>query len=158
MRKTPIAVAAMSILAVPMGIAHANQSGSYTATLGGETIGQGTYVKCSEFSSYGADGGPGVKVAVGRGANGDYGVETSFWGTANIGNEGPEVYQVSLNPLTGADSTSPGYVRWAAGPDNDQSQATVVQSDNTYRITGTAAPVYQPGKTPLPFEFEVTCP
>jgi Mycobacterium 19 kDa lipoprotein antigen len=152
MKKTLIAAAAVSILAAPMAVANANQSGSYTATLGGETIGQGTNVKCSPFASYGANGGPGVKITVGRGT------ETSFWGETNIGNDGPEVYSVSLNPLSGENSTSPGYVRWAAGPDNDQSQATVVQSDNTYRITGTAAPVYQPGKTPLPFEFEVTCP
>jgi hypothetical protein len=152
MNKTMIAVAVVSILAAPMAVAHADDPGSYTAKLDGQIIGQGTNVKCSTFSSYGAKGGPGVKITVGRGT------ETSFWGETNIGNDGPEVYSVSLNPLSGENSTSPGYVRWAAGPDNDESQATVVKSDNTYRITGTVAPVYQPGKSPLPFEFDVTCP
>lgn len=158
MKKTLFAAAVVSILAAPMAVSHADNPGSYTATLGGQTIGQGTNVKCKPFSSYGADGGAGVKITVGRGANGNQFTETEFWGEANIGTDGPEVYEVSLNPLSDSNSTSPGYLRWAAEPNNPQSQATVVKSNNTYRITGTAAPVYQPGVSPSPFEFEVTCP
>jgi Flp pilus assembly protein TadG len=68
------------------------------------------------------------------------------------------VYEVTLHPLMDANSPSSGYVAWNAGPNRAQSQATVVKSNNTYHITGTAAPVYQPGKSPSPFEFDVTCP
>lgn len=158
MKRTLIAAATVCISGAPMAVAYADGTGSYTATLDGQTIGQGTNVSCKPFSSYGSDGGAGVKIVVGRGANGNQGVETSFWGDANIGTDGPEVYQVSLHPLANANSSSPGYLAWAAGPNKPQSQATVVKSDDTYRITGTVAPVYQPGVSPASFEFEVTCP
>lgn len=150
-----LAVAA-GIALTPMAVAHADD-GSYTAELGGETIGKGVNVTCKPFDSYGSSGGAGVKIRVGQGVGGS-GSEKTFWAEASIGNEGPEVYSVSLNPLVGADTTSPGFRRWAAEPNIEKSQASVSKTGNTYRITGTVAPVYQPGEVPKPFEFEVTCP
>jgi hypothetical protein len=144
MRRSAIAVAVFGVAVLPMAVAHADTS--WNITVNGQAMNKG---------------GPGGK-AVSCGHNPIHIVVGTGSGTfANLTEGTLEVVQISIADATGAtylyDPKQTVY-HWGGG----DAQAT--QSGKTYTITGHIAPYMnvqgqtQKDATPVPFEFDATCP
>jgi hypothetical protein len=150
MKKTTLIAVTLGIAVSSMAVARADTS--WNITLNGQALAKGPYgnqVGCGPEGDH-------FRILVG-GGTGDY---AKIYNTTP-----PQVKQVSIVDATGEtysylSPTEPVPITNVLGGD-----AQVASSGNTYRITGHISPYLLPGMggrvsnpTPVPFEFDATCP
>jgi hypothetical protein len=136
------AVLASEFVVVLVPVVHADPG--YKVILNGQQIAQGSDVQCS--GSLSAQGPLGLQISAGILSGRVNGATAQMSGN-----------QVTLVDMWQYNDT--GSIHWQSGSQQEGSTSTFTQTGNgAYTITGTAVQQSTDNTSPVPFEFDATCP